>query len=621
MNQRPRLIWILLGGSIIGSILTVAFAGMKLGIEYAILGAYAPIGIIIGSYIYLISDSKIFEMPSNNYSNTKLILLFLFLTVSGGIYTDSAAYILVGLIFCNLIFIINIRDCDYYSQLVVLCLIFISVPAIRYFNSGLFIGGGDLPRHISITNTIIAESHLIGLFNTPYQNFPVLHIINSLISISIGVSAYDSIALLGIIVSAITILYIFEISSLFLDAKKGGIYCAFLYTSMNQISFYASYFFPQSLATHMLVSMVVIFIFGFVFDDRRRIILSILILSVVVLTHHFTFIVVLPVIVFIMMLFAITKELNIGSRQAIWLMIITIPPVMYWLLVASEIIAAISLGLQHAVQSPEVSSPINSTNSISTNSISTNSISNSLRWLAGVYGVYYISLVAISTIGVATLIVSDFRGKVKRILIPLGILSTVFIVEIPIPIKSINRISFTWYFISPIAIGSGIFGILNYTEKYSLKHYGIIFLLLTASVTAPIATQYDTFDVNPRPTPLPTITDGQLEQLKATGEFTSRYSDSPATTLRTKKILATMGIQTETSIRYRADGYYSSDDIIIYNNYWQNNLNIYGKAEGSGLKFTITKQEYENSVSSNDKIYSSGNNQIVWADGDEILWE
>lgn len=512
----------------IAAVLAILSAvALYLSTQFAIFGLYALFGLVGGATVYY--RTAAFDELSRDRINERIhrygVYIVSSLTLGVVVLTREPLVVGFGLLIGYTLLIRQFVSRPTPERLLPqLTALFLLSPAVKYLTVGQYIGHGDLLFHVGLVEDIMREHTIAAIATTSYYDVPGLHIVAATVSSVSGFGAYEGVMLTGLAAFSIAIpamyLVALRLTGRELLALSGAIGVAVL----NDLSFFVSYVFPQSIATIMVLVLLVL---GSMVsrDEIKWPVAGLFVLGTLglAMTHHLTQVLFLPTIACFVSIYLLSSSVPTGtllkSRQfALLGVALLINGVVLWqieffgrlydaavLLVQGGIFGGYSQGITIGLGMTPPSS----------------SMSLAIDWLFSPYALYLVLLLVVFSIGVVTFIRHTNHSAGYVALGCTGLVGALFILETPLSIKSLIRIQFPWQFAFAFVVGIGL---LNLRRRVGSTAFGrlLVGTLVVLLVVTPLVAVDNYYGLDPRPTAETSFSEAEFSELKATEEFVSQ---------------------------------------------------------------------------------------------------
>lgn len=606
--HRGKLIFTL----IIGSAALVLVTLYIYGIQTALKGIYAPIGLFI-CYIlvYDTSDSNSQTHFSDKHIERSLLkiyyIVFFLLIVMLALSIIGGHILLIGV---GLLFIISIKQYSEYSNvagLFQIIPIFILPGIYLSVQTGFYYGNLDLFFHVVQVDNLLRYGG-ISAINELYRPFPNLHLLAMIHSLVVNVRPKYGIYFPGLITYSSLLLLIYSITSTVLSIKHGYAIMIALAASTS-FSFYAVYFFPQSLAFSAI--MIVVYTFwklSSTKDIRFILMISIFMLQLV-FTHHLTVVLMAPLMMFVAIYYVRDRDHKlVGSTLLSGFLLL----LLYYWVTYSKFLGAFGSAIagvyQEGLTGQRSSAQIYAWGREALPGIPFQEIFMN--------NMYYASLVSVYVSGVFYL----FYDKKHHSLAPLlliGVFSSVVIFKTPLSLKGLVRLRLVLLPFFAIILSIGVYNILESLKYNNWTTYIGVFLLTILIISNPIIMNPHIFTSQDHSEWNSAYSTEQLSSTKATGQFINKYSSGSkaASSVTTRFLVNRFTDQSLASIKPTEEGLMTKKSLIVFESRWTNSMirvESDGRLTGSLDSAYMSKQWYNRSIMDNHIIYDSGSSGISY---------
>ncbi|WP_458189234.1 hypothetical protein [Haladaptatus sp. NG-WS-4] len=389
------------------------------------------------------------------------------------------------------------------------------------------------------------------------------------------------------------------------------------------IPFYASYFFPQSLAIPLVIIGLYLVIRQSTSSGFRFGLLGIIFIPALSFIHHFTYFLLIPILVLLFlsywfMLRVSPTQTDPGFRLNYPLLVAALVViVVHWVILAKGIYIGGLIFALFDIVTTLFENSVGGVQTFTLGQISVKSDSTTgLQWLLSVSGIYFSALVAISVIALG--VIAKHHAKYYRLfpVLIVGLAGSVFIYKLPIPIKSSERIGFLWAIFFVFILGLALYHATQ-QERHSIGSISVCLLLVVMGITAPLVGGHDYYKVKPGYDQQSTLSEQQSAMIASSGYFSQNYSSGIATLWMPRKALQRFGVdrvdRSEVSERALSN---SKTNLFLYLEWWPKYRLKVIAAKRSVYKNNVfmSEQWLQNAISSENKVYTSGKTGILWED-------
>jgi len=614
------------------SIIAVIVAHQALSSIVAIKSTYAIVGILVAVVIYYSStrENK-YPFTADSAHLGKLTAILIILIVPLSLITGSRLVSILIIPVAYVLLWMQIGSASPNSILTQLTGLYLSTPITKIVLSGLYFTNGDIFEHIRYTNILLETG---GIARIPrYDSYPIYHILNGTMSHIANISTYTAMVLEHFVIFSILIPVVYLISCNIYDSTQTALFTSFAVTLVYTVIRYVTVYFPQSVAT---VLMMFLFYLSFksvykTGEDRYSLISVAFIIGItIILTHHLTVLLFIPIIAGLLVSkYVLARYYRTGriGPDPIPVVVVMIGAFLYWVYeqqFLGELIYYISEVLAQKTVSegkgwrtivslsrplPELTTDV------------------AIRSLGSAEAVYFILLIGILVLGV-----TEVGGQMKKNPRPLhvifiGLLSTFVVLRTPF-LPDISRIRFPLgiLFAFPVGLGIERLSKASFNSQYLQRiPVTIIFLL---AITAPITASQDLYSVHSgpdlyelRPLPEPEVEYSQTElrELEATADFVSNHNghSKVGSFSMAQSFLKMNGIDSyEPAVS--ENGFQASEGLFVYRQSWVNHRNGFFKKKVV-ITLVLSKEWINKTAETENKVYTAGETGVLWQTNDGNL--
>ncbi|WP_147435890.1 hypothetical protein [Haloarcula sp. Atlit-47R] len=581
-NNRVRIsLIVLIFGSVVGLLAVQHFTTLP----FAVKASYTTLGLITALLVFESIEGSLITVPYlENIRGgrcIKIILTLSALSIAALELLESPAitlglFIPLGYGFLLLHFLNSKRvTVGMIGELTVL---FSISSYSKFATTDFYIGSLDLIKHARFTREVIQTGTPAGIPNQ-YAQFPGLHILSGIISSITTLSPHDSIVLLGIVCFSALIGALFVFAMHTTKSSATAFFSVVLLSGSFGYLYFSNYFFPQSLAMTLFFFLLFTSSSALSITRSRQILCGILLSAAFVITHHFSFFIVLPVVLMLIAgdrweTYSSSETTPVGTVKKLNIFLIFFPyglALYYWGNVAGDFfnsLLAISTSVFSTFTSYGISTGESSGNIFLYGEAPIEqTVTSAIAWLHGVEGVYQISLVALLTLGGLCLLFGKDRSPKALSALALGVLGAVLILETPLSVKSLKRLSFPLSIFAFILAGAGLRWMTTEVEtRNALPVICIICLFVTAGPLMS-ADEVHNYQGTTDPTQA-SISSTEYEQLRSVSLFSNRYEAGPVSTfLVEREMLKLFEADTSDDIRL-SESTINYRNSLMYNDNW-----------------------------------------------------
>lgn len=616
--------------AITGVLLTLALVYLYIDPEFAVFGLYALLGLVGAATIYYgtsdLADDTRFRIDEP-FHRTGVYVTAAF-TIGIVALTNGAIFVVVGLA-VGYALVVRQLFSDPVPERVLpqLVVLFLLSPLVKYLTAGMYFGHGDLLNHTRFIEDMLSGGTVQALTYTSYQDFPGLHILAATVGSFSGLGAYKGLMLTGLAAYAVLLPAIYLIVARLTDYPLFGLYTAFGVAVIDDVSFFASYIFPQSLAMVLIVLLAMLATLVSRDDIMWPVVGTFVLVTLALsVTHHLTQVLFFPIIAVACLVYAAhgREELRSLAQSRGMALILFAGGVTTLRLVQTGFVdRLIANGRLLLLGGTRGGYTEGATLGFGRPARST-SIETAFEWLLSPYGFYLVLLLIVFSIGVVTYFWDDKWPPTQTALFWTGAIGALLIFETPISIKSLIRIRAPWLFLFAFVIAVGMLRIHGRVDMSHSKQ-ALLAVLVVLAAMGPLVTADNYYDLDPRPTVQTSYTDQEAAEMEAIATFARDREDPISTFFLTKLTLQRHHVD---GTRFR-NGRLEGETVVIpeghfvYRSRWSDHqVNFVTDAEGQlySNKMYVSEPWLEHRVATGNKVYTAGGSGIMWR-ADERAFE
>ena len=509
-----------------------------------------------------------------------------------------------------------------------LCSLFLAGRLGKYVTTGFYFGGTDTFAHVAAVDTLI-EARYTTAIPHGYDLYPVFHFLIGAVEFATGLRSYDALVLTGVGALTLVVPIAYLLGWSVFGSTRLGLTAALGVALLEFLSYHALYFYPQALASVLLLLGVYLTSqLRQAADERTFRRLSVFVLGLVaamVFTHHLTYIlfagvaaVAVPVTLIRPSLFGEATSDAIGTFRYRWLFPGVVGAVFllaYWAYSPSLITVGI-VELTAGVLLDVATVPGSQLFTYGA-PLPVDTVGRAVEWLLTPTGVYAVGLTALSLLAGYELL-GEFRSYRRGFtLAATGLVLSPILLPLPIPIPQIERLKFvvTLFVLFPLSIGL----------KRALsvdRRYVVVALVLVAAVGGATAftvlaadDMSETYIEQPREQV--TMTDREYQSVGTTAAFLREYGDGPSATDRvTNRAFETAEFNATRPLRAQPSGLQTGATYVVVRERWTDHVVALGQGLRSGElnTFTVSQSRFEAADRTQNKVYTTDHVRIYRSD-------
>lgn len=600
-------------------VLVLLTVSLTLGPNFAVFGLYALLGLAGSAALYYGFDSA--TAPPNWEVDASLYRLGVFaacaLTIGVVALTGAAVAVVLGLAVGYTLVVAQLLSKPAPERLLPqLSALFLLSPIAKYVTSGQYIGHGDLLFHTRVVEDLMASGSIASIGYASYQEFPGLHLVASSLGSLAGVAPDDAIMLTGLAVYAILIPAVYLVVVRITDHPMLALCTAFALVLLDDLSFFASYVFPQALAIAMVLILAVLVTLATRDDLQWPVAASFGVLAVVLsLTHHLTQVLVLPVVALGVALYAFRGPEYLRSAissRPMGLIAFAAGVSAIRLVQTGFVDRLVAKAGQMLQGGPQGGYTQGSVFAFGRPPRS-DTVGTALEWLLSPYGVYLTVLVLVFSLGVVAYMRTSGRPVAQQALFGCGVVGALVVFETPISIQSLIRIRMPWLFVFAFVVALGILQLIRYAGR---RPTGLVVLALVVGTAAmaPMVTADDYYDMDPRPTMQSSFSDQEMAELRAASGYVESREGSVAGFWLTDKVMERYGGGLD-RVRVADGEVVLPAGYFVYRSQWPGNKVHFTAGNGDelyGNTLYVAADWLDQRVQRTNKVYSAGETSLGW---------
>jgi len=613
--------------SILSVICILSIVVLYLPTQFAIFGLYGLFGLLGGAVVYyrtteLVETCR--HRAEERYYRTGVYVVSA-VTVGVVALTGEPMFVVVGLLAGYLLFVYQfVGQPTPERMLPQLTVLFLLSPIVKYLTAGKYIGHGDILYHVGLVDALLVGESLSAIATASYYDVPGLHLTAATVSSLSGIEAYDGVMVIGLVAFSLVIPAVYLIALRITSDPTLALSTAFGIAVLNDISFYVSYAFPQSISTVLIV--VLILLGSMVSRDaiRWRITGIFTLLTIALaFTHHLTQLVFLPLAACFLGSYLVLSRSSVvnvvRSRQfGLFFLALLLNGLILWIIGFYERLyepfALLFDGGLFGGYSQSVTVGLGMTPPSS-------SVSLALDWLVSPYALYLILLLVVFSLGVVSFLRTTGTRAVYSAVVVSGLVGSALIFETPISIKSLSRIGFPWQFAFAFVVGIGIQQLRQRIGLSGMGRLLMVVLVLLAAV-GPLVAADNYYGLDPRPTEQTSFSEQEYIELQATESFISGQ-DEPTTVFWDTRLVMN---------RYGSDGlqhgtiedqevFLPEGHFVYRSGFSDHEISFTTRADGElyGNNAHISDGWLTHRIETGNHVYTAGGTGTLWSPDERSL--
>lgn len=625
------------GGLFVLALLVVAY--LFLGEVLAIKGSYLLFGIVLAGTLYgrrSESDTSLRETDSLGRWSIKLTVVlatgaYLATYLAGARLLPTAIALALGysLIAYQVLFA-GMRA----AVIPQIAILFTVSPVTKYLSTGFYFGATDLLSHVRAIELLYRTGRLdaIGAAYSTYSDFPALHVLSGAISAFTGLPAYDSLVLLGILIYTTVVIAVFYLCRAVLSPAE-SIAVTLVFSLLSIVHEYTTYFFPQALATALLVFLLYAVVRRKSIpsaEDTPLSLATVLVTSGLVFAHHVTQII-FAGIVGVLYSPSVLRGTKVGRRLDVNGSLPRVVPVLFALTAGITYLFIASAGTveyfvrftTELAENPFVSDTGGARTVFGLGTdIPFHTPPVAARSLLSVDGIYYIGLAALFVAGTVVLVVRYERYATVAGFAVLGIGGSVAVLRTPL-VSTVSRLSLPMTLFFAFVAGIGLRRITTGNSgsngrgtigNLTTRRVAAFALIVAVGTTGPLVAGDDLYGLHAGPnlwetysTPEQQVefSEQELHQFEATVRYVDQYTSEVAMLWVSREASGRFGPERDPapSLRVTVDGI-RADGPLVYRTQWTEHQVGYSTDRLGTV--AIADWWLDREIGATNKVYTTG---------------
>ena len=613
--------------SILSVVCILSIVVLYLPTQFAIFGLYGLFGLLGGAAVYY-RTTELVEISRHRVDERYYragVYIVSAVTVGVVALTSEPMLVVFGLIAGYSLFVYQfVGQPTPERMLPQLTVLFLLSPTVKYLTAGRYIGHGDILFHVGLVDNLLVAESLSAIATESYYDIPGLHLTAATVSSLSGIEAYDGVMLIGLVAYSVVIPAVYLLALRITSDQILALSTAFGIAVLNDISFYVSYAFPQSIAT---VLIVVLMLLGSM-ASRNAIkwrVTGVFSLVTVALafTHHLTQVLFLPLVgcfIISYLVFSRSSPVSvIRSRQfGLLFVALLLNGAILWIIgFYDRLYDAFVLLFDGGMFGGYTQSV---TVGLGMTPPST-SVALALDWLVSPYALYLILLLAVFSLGVVHFLRTTGNPAVYSAVVVTGLVGSLLIFDTPISIKSLIRIGFPWQFAFAFVIGIGIQQLRQRIGLSGMGRLLMVMLVLLAAV-GPLVAADNYYELDPRPTEQTSFSEQEYSELQATESFVSEQDDPATVFWDTRLVLNRYG---NTDLQHgtveEQEVFLPEGHFIYRSGFSDHEISFTTRADGElyGNNAHITDEWLSYRIETGNHVYTAGGTGTLWSSDERSL--
>ena len=614
--------------SIGGTIAVLTAVALYLPGRFVVYGLYGLFGLLGGATIYYrraeLPDvvqrrGDIFQWSGDGRRYGPVVYAASAIAVGVVALTDRPLFVVLGLGFGYALVVRQLLGTPDPAALVPqLTVLFVLSPLAKYLTAGRYVGHSDVLTHARLVDEVIAGGSLDAIAYASYQEFPGLHLVAGTVASLAGVSGYDGLMLVTLGAYLVVVPAVYLVASALTGDRVLALTAAFGAAVLDDLSFYVSYAFPQSLA---VVLFAVLAVLAAVADrdavTRPAVGGFVLVAVAVAYVHHLTQLFFVPVLCCVGAGYALLGDRSprrlLRSRPvALVGVAMLVSGVRIW---QTGFVGRLVEPATQVVRGGPLGGYSQGVTRAYGVGLQSTSVVSAAEWLVSPYGLYGILLLSVFSLGVVGLL--RYRGSAVgyTAFAWAGVAGALLVFETPLSIPSLIRIRAPWLFVFAFVVGLGVYQL---RDRLAAVHTSrlVVALLVVLAAVGPLVTADNYYGLDPRPTSQTSFSDAEYRQLEATTSFVAD-SDAPTTTFWLTRLVMAEGTGGEPDrVTVRDGRIHIPPGHYVYRSSWADHKVQFTAGSGESVysnTLYLSEAWLSQRVGTGSQVYTAGGTGVLWS--------
>ena len=613
--------------SILSVVCILSIVVLYLPTQFAIFGLYGLFGLLGGAAVYY-RTTELVEISRHRVDERYYragVYIVSAVTVGVVALTGEAMFVVVGLVGGYLLFVSQfVRQPTSERMLLQLTVLFLLSPTVKYLTAGRYIGHGDLLYHVGLVESLLVGESLSAIATASYYDIPGLHLTAATVSTLSGIEAYDGVMLTGLVAYSLVIPAVYLLALRITSDQILALSTAFAIAVLNDISFFVSYAFPQSIATVLIVVLMLLGSMASRDAIKWRIIgVFSLVTVALAFTHHLTQVLFLPLVACFILSYLVVSRSSVvsvvRSRQfGLLFVAVLLNGAILWMIGfydrLYEAFVLLFDGGLFGGYSQSVTVGLGMTPPSA-------SVSMALDWLVSPYALYLILLVAVFSLGVVHVLRTTGNPAVYTAVVVTGLVGSLLVFETPISIKSLIRIGFPWQFAFAFVVGIGIQQLQHRIGLSGMSRLLMVVLVLLAAV-GPLVAADNYYGLDPRPTEQTSFSEQEYSELRATESFVADRDDPTTVFWDTRLVMNRFGNDDLQHGTVQQQEIFLPGGYFVYRSgFSDHEISFTSRTDGTlyGNNAHMTDEWLSHRIETGNHVYTAGGTGTLWSPDERPL--
>ena len=490
----------------------------------------------------------------------------------------------------------------------------------KYVTTGVYFGGSDTLAHVGAVEALFAAGYSTALPHG-YDLYPVYHFLVGTTTAFSGLPVYDALVLTGIGLVSLVVPVAYALAATVFDDSRLGLAAALAVTVLEFFAYHAVYFFPQALASVLLLVLLTanaaLFYAGDERGYRRLSVFALLLVVTMVFTHHLTYLLfggvaAAALVVALVRPYLFGGELRDAARTLRFRRVFPglvggLVLLAYWTYSPSIIVVGI-VQLTAGVLLDVVSVPAPQLFAYG-ETLPADSVDRAVEWLLTPTGVYAVGLGAVLLVAGYELLDRTRRYARGFTLAVAGLVLAGLLLPVPVSIPQIERLQFVVTLVAVFPVAVGLDRALSAPRATALAALVVLAALGGATAFTVLVADDVPGVYTDEPRQQVSMSDAEFGAVGSTGAFAAEYLDDEAATDRvTNRAFETTPYNATARLRVRPDGLATDAPFLVVRREWQRHV----VAPTESLRaadqntFVVSAGRFAAADATANKVYSAG---------------
>lgn len=501
-----------------------------------------------------------------------------------------------------------------------LCALFLAGRLAKYVTTGFYFGGTDTFAHVAAVDTLLRTGDAATIGHG-YDLYPVFHFLVGAVKHATGLPTYDAIILTGSLLFTLVVPLAYALGRSVFDSRRLGLMAALSVTVLEFFSYHALYFYPQALASVLILGTLFVNSRLRDAEDERTFrqlsVFVVALLATMVLTHHLTYILfaavaLVAVPVALLRPSLLGRSVGDGRRwyRYRWVFPVVLGAVfmlVYW----SYSPSLVTVGIVQLTAGLLLDVVAVTGGQLYTYGmmLPADSVDRAVAWLLTPTSIYAAGLGGLLLLAAYELL--DNLGDYRRgfTLTVTGLCLSVLLLPLPIPIPQIERLKFVVTLLAIFPLAVGLHRTLTVDRRYAVLAIVLVATLGGATAFTVLVADDLSETYIDEPRQQVAMSETQFESVGTTAAFLQRRATGPVATDRvTSRAFETNQFNATGRLRAESTGLRTEASYLVARDRWSDHLVAVGKGIRSGdlNTFGVGPERFAIADRTHDKVYSAG---------------